>query len=862
MSGNLGSRRFAFVILALSMLAGVVATGILSAQPRALEVILATPRGERDEMYSIEVSFSAPMVALGSRGAKASRSIVRFSPELKGNATWLGTSVYSLLLESPPPAGARITCTIPAGTKSLSGAKLERDYVWTIEYRRPRLIASIPALWAPQDKPETEPPASFPEDEPLLLAFDRPVSRDAAKRIQLWSGAEALELAPIEELTYEQLDELAVRAGVDSLAPARVIALRPKRPLAPDTIHELRAPADLGFPGADLPLRAETRLRFRTLAAPGIEGVEIDPSEMRIRMRAPVDAESLLAHLTFEPRPRRLTAWSYDPMQIAIQGAFPADRGVRITLTPGLTDLYGRPFTAPFTTEVRTPHAPMTLSLAPTSGAILPGPNEFVRLSVENSGPVTIRAIWLMSAELPIALSREYSDQPYLADDRASWPLGGAGRWMSWTWEAPPLHADSLLVWEKKLDEFGQPPATAVALYVEANAVGLFRRPEDEGPERARALLQLVTISITSRIGAEHGLLWVTDLNSGQPVPGADVALWASPDSLGRPPSRPLWSGRTDTDGIAWSPGLRTLAPKGTPQFAYAESSGRRCWLELSTRWGWGESIAEPARPAAFLFTDRPLYRPGERVEWKAYVRKADAKGLQPADRIDLEAVFEREGVVLATERVRLNALGNAAGSFVLPADAAPGFHLVSLREVSPTGDGAMLTASGISVEYFRAPRFRAKVTVAPDQITSGGSVAAEGQFHYFAGGALGGQPVEWFLSLAPTYWRPRGWEEFSFQDDPPRLARGAIRRRARPTGAESVGWFRTDFAARRRRTPRSRRTSPRRPAGHASRRAQRFARALRDGGAGSRRPVGVRSRVVRGLARTDPHRSEAVAAR
>ncbi len=87
-------------------------------QASALRVLLVSPEGNRDALLSIDAGFTEPMVPLGKRGENSRRGPIRFEPELKGSFTWIGTSAVSFLLESPPPAGTRITCTIPGDTRS------------------------------------------------------------------------------------------------------------------------------------------------------------------------------------------------------------------------------------------------------------------------------------------------------------------------------------------------------------------------------------------------------------------------------------------------------------------------------------------------------------------------------------------------------------------------------------------------------------------------------------------------------------------------------------------------------------------------------------------------------------------------
>src|SRR5262249_6552347 len=65
---------------------------------------------------------------------------------------------------------------------------------------------------------------------------------------------------------------------------------------------------------------------------------------------------------------------------------------------------------------------------------------------------------------------------------------------------------------------------------------------------------QITDLAVHAKLGATSGLVWVTSLRSGAPVPGAALSLW---DRDGRE----RWSGTTDGDGLARLPGLAETIP-------------------------------------------------------------------------------------------------------------------------------------------------------------------------------------------------------------------------------------------------------------------------------------------------------------
>lgn len=769
-------------IVLLCVLRAAWASGDEGAKP--LEIVLATPKGEVDQLYSIDVCFSAPMVRLGERGEKSAKNVVRFSPGLVGRATWMGTRTLSFVLETPPAPGTAITCTIPKGTKALSGAALESDFSWTIAFRRPRLLASVPAQLVADDAASAaapEPSPTFPPDDPIVLYFDRAPSSDAAAQVSLRAGSHPIELRAVPA-TPEILAYVAWQQGEETIDAKRVLVLRPSGTLAAATRHELRIGAGIEFPASSLSLGEPLSIPFETLHAPRVLEVTPEWGGLSLVLATPTFPESLQASLKLEPMPRRLAVDSYDSegRRFSLSGSFRPGSKVQVSVDERLRDMYGTRLSQPFSAEVSLDHAESYLSIEPWDGALLPGPKEQFAVESLNMRGTLVRVLWLKPGEWPVVSSLLYASGGLLSDAPPALATRFKPRWIRLPeWTAADQQIDSLAVLARRFDELTPRPAGATQLYVEARGKPRFPNPAAEGAEEeltARSLLQFTTLGITSKLGHEHGLLWVTDLESGQPVPNANVSIWPAPDPEAPGTAVPSWTGRTDADGLAWTPGFDALLSRGAPQFAQARVGEREAWLRLSTDW-WEERDDSAAGLSAFVFTDRPIYRPGDRVEWKAYVRGSSAKGLA--------ASRERRVVVALSTWVDENArqlnpvdldvLGNASGAFQLPPEAKTGSYIVAVHlppakgQASEAGAlGAEIATFGVEVQAYRPPRFEAQVEAHPERLLSGGTLSATGRFHYFNGGPLGAVPVRWFLSLSPTYWRPRGFDEFQFDDDPP----------------------------------------------------------------------------------------------
>ena len=135
--------------------------------------------------------------------------------------------------------------------------------------------------------------------------------------------------------------------------------------------------------------------------------------------------------------------------------------------------------------------------------------------------------------------------------------------------------------------------------------------------------LVVSNVNLTVKINSTEAFLWAVDLRTGEPVAGASVSIY---DSLGTK----LAEGQTGEDGVLLTPIPVQQDPYQTYFAILGQPGEDRFGLALST-WAQGISpdyfgIHEETRPPGlltYLYTDRPIYRPGQTVYFRAVTRQA-----------------------------------------------------------------------------------------------------------------------------------------------------------------------------------------------------------------------------------------------
>ncbi len=274
----------------------------------------------------------------------------------------------------------------------------------------------------------------------------------------------------------------------------------------------------------------------------------------------------------------------------------------------------------------------------------------------------------------------------------------------------------------------------------------------------AQALIQLTDLGVLWKKLAGSLRVTVFSMRAGQPLADAEVALLDEKFAQ-------ISKGKTDADGT-------TLLPPGAnPAWLVVRSGADAHTLSLEygkelpmaafnvpvlyDDWRNRERPAEPLN--AFIFTDRPLYRPGESIHVKGIVRIDAEAGPKVAagfkGQLTLSAPHERG-------ETTINVTTDERGAFDAQMQLDPsttGNYGVSFF----VGDHQKCSASFAAGEV-QPNAFELNVA-APGRFAPGAEVAAEVSGKYFFGAPLAGASARWTLEYRTGYFSPPGFKWFTF---------------------------------------------------------------------------------------------------
>jgi len=262
----------------------------------------------------------------------------------------------------------------------------------------------------------------------------------------------------------------------------------------------------------------------------------------------------------------------------------------------------------------------------------------------------------------------------------------------------------------------------------------------------------LVAVNDESRVTA-----WSSDLRNGAPLADVEIRIEGHPGST-----------HTEAEGLA----RLDLPLSGDHRLLLARRGKDLAILPRQTHWYWSPpwTASPPSDTLSWLvFDDRGMYRPGEQVRIKGWMRhlelapRGDLKLPDPkAEGVDW-LLTDSRGVELGKGKANVSPLGGFDFSIDLPATPNLGTAQLRLNAVGASGVSQTQTFHSFQIQEFRRPEYEVTASAEPGPFLIGDSANLSVSASYYAGGGLASAPVDWRVSASTTRYVPPNRSDWQF---------------------------------------------------------------------------------------------------
>jgi uncharacterized protein YfaS (alpha-2-macroglobulin family) len=768
-----------FVALSLIILSDPLSAGE-GAPGEVLKITRITPSGaDVPPGRQIVFEFDHPVVPLGRMERSPSEIPVSIEPALSCQWRWLNSSNLACQLDEQHAMApsTRYNISVRPEIKSEDGAGLAAPVTHSFITQRPHTSSAVFDMWLSPVKPQ------------LRVRFDQAVRKDSLESHLFFKtvGGSRVATKVSEDNRYE-------KSNINWL-------LSPAANLPEDRVSELVVePGVLSVGGTEPGIESGSVLSFRTLGQFRFEGVrcqDLRGNELTLRpgarapqgsVRSACDPEGPVSLLFTSPvaqsEIKKKVSLSLAGQGAPVSGIWPEYEGfpmVRELPEKGhyfaydiesesikpfskyrvhakardLKDEFGRVLTQPIDMRFSTDHLRPELSL-------------YKHMSVLEKG---------IDTDLPVfAGNIDWIDLKYQTITTA-----GKSAAKSVTLPGPRARDVTSVV---PLGIRKLIPAESGVLTGTVAARPPIHRKEEEP---SWFFAQITPFDVHVKMGHFNTLVWITDLQTGEPVPG--VSIEVRKDSyveLGTNPEA-LTKAVTDANGIAELAGTSEIDPALELAEGYSHDSDQR--FLVMCRKGADMAVvplmyhfrvdsegsnyqyipswmrSQHGHIRAWGATAQGIYKVGDTVQYKLYVRDQENRHFiaPPEGTYTLKVVDPASRVIFQRDDIKLSRFGALDGEFVIPKNGAVGYYDFQLES-----SFAKLNLEPLQmlVSDFTPSPFQVITELNGKMFGTGESVTVSTQAKLHAGGPYGGAGLGITASVEAQDFRPENLFARDFQVD------------------------------------------------------------------------------------------------
>jgi uncharacterized protein YfaS (alpha-2-macroglobulin family) len=657
------------------------------------------------------------------------------------------------------PMATVYNVTVPAGTRSANGGTLATAQSWSFATPAP----IVRSTW-PSSEPQRR-------DAIMFVSFDQLIDpARVLQTIRVNGGGKDLKirLATEAEIAADE----RVRALAKAAEKGRWLAFRAVDPATGDTSQALPAATGISVnigpatPSAEGP-RTTTKAQsfsFSTYGPLRVVSKNCETTERcspfyswYVTFTNPLDGSAFQkSQVKVVPEIKGMRV-NVNANYLTIDGIKQGRKTYQVKLDPSIKDTFG---------QTLGESAPIVFHVGPADKSLSSAREGFIVLDPNAAGRYSVFSV--NHSKLKVSLYKVGPEDWTQFVNHMRWSQGYADEEAKRN-RVPPgkLFSSKIVNVEYKPDEMVETqidlnPALSDGLGHVFLVVEPAVKAKHEEREWIKAWVQVTNIGLDAFVDNNDLIGWATSLKDGRPLEGVQMAIQPEGNSA-----------TSAADGLA----RIALAnnQKNAPDILVARAGRDVAILPERTEWwytdgGWYKKAASDSL-RWYVFDDRKMYRPGEEVNIKGWLRKIG--GTQTGDVGPLDGAATSVAYILRDSRgnevgkgnMQINALGGFNTAFKLPGTMNLG--QANLELYAQGGNGSVINTSSnhpFQVQEFRRPEFEVKAQATTEgPFFVGGSADTFVTAAYYAGGGLPNTDVTWSVTATPTNYTPPNRWDYTF---------------------------------------------------------------------------------------------------
>ncbi|MCJ7718092.1 MAG: Ig-like domain-containing protein [Anaerolineales bacterium] len=663
-------------------------------------------RIEIDPASAVVVTFNQPVVPLGE--PLSGEPAFTINPPVAGKGEWINTSTYLFSPESALAGGTTYTAELSASLTSTSGAGLdpETPRAWSFSTSYPQLLDWSPYYGA----------TNIPLNASLTMTFNQAMDPDSvADNLQMVSDTGIIISGDLE--------------WSENLMEAE---FSPDQLLDRDTTYAAILPGETKAAGGT-PLQLDTTWQFETVGefsffgTPAGQNYTFSVYEgVTLNFNSPVELDNFEEYITFSPEVPAIHPSQEDSGNVLhIYGGFDPLTDYNLVIKKGLSDIWGSSLQGSLSLNFTTEPLPSNL-------VITQGTNTLFLTGTENVIPADGTNIYQVSVNIGTIPLETYSsffgsnrysilDEYYPADTEY------------WNHIINVPGDDSYQI-NLPLNQAGKSVPPGLYRY----QIYSQELPYNPSPY----LLAVSNVHLTMKTSPQNILIWAVDLETGMPVQDTEISIYNEGGEV-------MYKGDTNQEGIYEVEYGPSIDLYDSIFYAVAGTPGEDDYGITASNWAFGtepysfglSSNYGVPQSQTYIYTDRPIYRPGQTVYYRLVHRDVVDGGYSLPVEDEITLIIDLPGGEDQEVSLPLSVYGTAHGDYQLSSYAEPGYYQLE------TDHGMVF----FQVAEYRKPEIELQVSLDKEELLLKDDWQGTVDARYYFDAPAGGLPLSWSLRAQPA---------------------------------------------------------------------------------------------------------------